>query len=95
MHSYDVTLNKAVRMRICVPSDAVQHPTGMLPRDLRALAADAAAEAAADTFGLGLCSTSPAVVEQEGGNTPLLLEQKHLDAALAQLKKRTATEVGP
>lgn len=77
----------------------------MLPRDLRALAADAAAAAAAALL------DAPAILAAAGGETPsgdrvklgglslqgkggaLRVEQGHLDTALAALKRRTATDV--
>jgi len=81
----------------------------MLPRDLRTLAADAAAKAAGSAFANAeaIIATDQRIqsphtsgdatveVEEEGGKESgaLRVGQADLDAALAALKQRTATEV--
>jgi hypothetical protein len=81
--------------------DSARHTAGLLPRELRAVAADAAAAAAlhALTPAVVLASDSiePAEATAEAtaeGPPAALLSQDHLAAAVDAVRQRTATDIG-
>ncbi len=81
---------------------------GMLPAELRALAADAAASAAvtaSDAERVLACSAGspaaqPSAAQDEGQEHSAVemvgvrVDRAHLDSAVSALKRRTATDVG-
>ena len=76
--------------------ETARHTAGLLPRELRAVAADAAAAAALQALPpaavLG-CGDADGSAAAEGGS-PALLSQQHLAAAVDAVRARTATDIG-
>ena len=85
--------------------DTARHTAGLLPRELRAVAADAAAAAAVEALppaavlqaAAGGSATGPQAngsSRQPGAAAPPLLSEQHLAAAVEGVRQRTATDIG-
>ncbi|GAB4819620.1 hypothetical protein N2152v2_006666 [Parachlorella kessleri] len=77
-----------------VLDELARHTAGLLPREVSAVAADAAALAAGEILQAAEFLSPVAPADSQGTPSTPMLEERHLSQALDAVRQRTATDIG-